>query len=103
MKRTNPIKRVLFILLANIALIALGLSPCFAEEGVLKFQDRDGIVSFLSPPSDNSWAFLDLPLGKYRFHTSVQLEQMNQSKVSPPETNGVLDQKALSLNFSIGW
>ena len=103
MKRTNPVKRVLFILLANIALIALGLWPCFAQEGVLKFQDRGEIVSFLSPPSDNSWAVLDLPLGKYRFHTSVQLEQMNQSKVSPPETNGVLDQKALSLNFSIGW
>ena len=59
--------------------------------------------SLFIPPSDNSWDFLDLPLGKYRFHTSVQLEQTNQSKVSPPETNGVLDQKALSLHFSIEW
>jgi len=99
----NSTKRLLFVLLSSFVIVALGLSPCFGQEGILRLQDRGGILPFLSPPSDNSWDFLDLPLGKYRFHTSVQLEQTNQSKVSPPETNGVLDQKALSLHFSIEW
>ncbi len=103
MKRSNSIRKVLFVLSAGVGLITLGLSPCFAQEGAPMFQTQDGIVSFLSPPSDKSWSFLDLPLGKYRFHTTVQLEQVDQNKVFPPETDGGLDENGLSLHFSIEW
>ena len=104
MKRLNRMKRMLFILMVTAGVLALALSTCFAQEDFLTFKKLGGFVSSnLTPPSDKSWVFFDLPLGKYRFDTSVQLEEMDQNKVSPTEHDKTLEQGVLSLHFSIKW
>ena len=104
MKRLNRMKRMFFTLLVIAGMLAFALSTCFAQEEFLTLRKQGGIVSSnLTPPSDKSWVFFDLPLGKYRFDTSVQLEEMDQNKVSPTEHDKTLEQGVLSLHFSIKW
>jgi hypothetical protein len=87
-----------------IALIALVSSTCFAQEDFSEFRDRGTVASlYLTPPSDKPLVFFDLPLGKYRFDTSLQVEQVYQNKVSPIEDDRGFEQNALSLRFSIRW
>jgi hypothetical protein len=97
-------KRVSVLVMTIIALMALASSICFAQENVSRFKNQETYLSSNpAPPSDKSWVFLDLPLGKYRFDTSVQIEQMDQNKVSPVENEKGLEQNALFLHFSIRW
>jgi hypothetical protein len=98
------LKRLFFILTAIAVVLALALSTCFAQEEFLTFKKQGAFVSSdLTPPSEKSWVFFDLPLGKYRFDTSLQLEEMDQNKVSPTEHDKTLEQGVLSLQFSIKW
>ncbi len=85
-------------------MLGLTLSTCFAQEDFLTIKKQNGFVSSnLTPPSDKSWVFFDIPFGKYHFNTSVQLEEMDQNKVSPTEHDKTLEQSILSLHFSIKW
>ena len=86
MNPLNHMKKVSFMLTVIIALLALTLSTCLAQENILRFNNQGTEASpNLTPPSDKPWVFFDLPLGKYRFDTGVQVEQMHQNKVSPIE------------------
>jgi hypothetical protein len=104
LKRLIRMKKVPVIELVIIALIVLVSSPCLAQETFLEFTSQ-GTMAFtnLTSPPDKSMVFFDLPLGKYRFDTSVQVEPMPQNKVSPIEDDRGFDQNALSLQFSIRW
>ncbi len=97
-------KRLFFTLMVIAGVFTLGLSTCFAQEDFLIFKKQGGFVSSnLTSPSDKSWVFFDLPLGKYRFDTSVQLDQMDENRVSPTGHDKTLEQSILSLRFSIKW
>jgi hypothetical protein len=97
-------KRVAHTLILVIVLTALGLSTCLAQEDVSRFKNQEAnLSSNPPPPSDKSWIFLDLPLGKYRFDTSLQIDQVEQNRVSPVENEKGLEQNALFLHFSIKW
>ena len=104
MKRLISQIKLSFTLIIITALIALGSSTCFAQEDFSEFRNQGTMPSLnLTPPSDKSWVFLDLPLGKYRFDTSVQLEEISENRVLSVENDIGLEQKALSLQFSIRW
>jgi hypothetical protein len=97
-------KKMPFILMIILAVLALASSACLAQGDFLKLENQGSTISSnLTSPSDSLWVFLYLPLGKYRFDTSIQLDQMNQNKVSPTENDKTLEQKALTLQFSIKW
>jgi hypothetical protein len=97
-------KKLPFILMVILALLTSTGSACFSMEAFLPLQDQDGIDSpNPSPPSNSSWIFLDLPLGRYRFDTGLRLDQMNQSRVSPAENDHPLELQALTLQFSLKW
>jgi hypothetical protein len=57
----------------------------------------------LTTASDSPLLLFDLPLGKYRFDTSIQLDQVDQKKISPLDTDTGLKQKTFFLQFSIRW
>jgi hypothetical protein len=104
LRRWNHMKCVALTLMMVIGVIALGLSTCLAQEDVSRFKNQETYLSSNHVPSaDKSWVFLDLPLGKYRFDTSVQIEPMEQNKVSPVENEKGLEQNTLFLHFSIKW
>ncbi len=92
------------ILAVTIVALALVVLPCFAQEDFSKLE-KQGDVSSLNttPPPDSSWVFLDVPLGKYHLDTGLQLEQMNPNKLSATENEKSIEQKALTLQFSIKW
>jgi hypothetical protein len=97
-------KKISAIRLAIMALIVLVSSTCFAQETFSEFRSQ-GTMAFpnLTSPTDKSLVFFDLPLGKYRFDTRLQVEQLDPNKVSPIKDDGGFDQNALSLQFSIRW
>jgi len=97
-------KMMSFILTVIAAVFILALPGCLAQRDFLILESQGGIAAFNpTPPSDGSWVFLYLPLGNYRFDTSVQLDQMNENKVSPKENDNSLEQKAFTLQFSLKW
>jgi hypothetical protein len=97
-------KKMPFILMVILAVLALASSTCLAQGNLPKTENQGTHVSTnLTSPSDNSWAFIYLPLGKYRFDTSIQVDQMNQNRVSPVENDNPLEQGVLILQFSLKW
>jgi hypothetical protein len=85
-----------------VGFVALEGSTCSGQDHFLKVQQQGVIRSHnLTLPTDNPWFFGDLHPGKYRFDTSVQLEPMNQNKVSPAENDKGFERKTLSLHFSL--
>jgi hypothetical protein len=97
-------KKGLLLSKVIIALIVLASSACFAQETFSEFRSQ-GTMAFpnLISLSDKSLVFFDLPLGKYRFDTSLQIEPVPQNKVSPIEDDKGFEQNDLSLRFSIRW
>jgi hypothetical protein len=97
-------KKMSFLLTVIAVVCSLALQGCLAQRDFLKSENHGDMAALISTtPSDGSWVFIYLPLGKYRFDTSVQLDQMNENKVSPEENDNSLEQKALTLQFSIKW
>jgi hypothetical protein len=97
-------KKMTFLLMVIAVVSSLALPGCLAQRDFLKLENHGDMAALIQPPpSDGSWVFLYLPLGKYQFDTSVQLDQMNENKVSPEENDNSLDQKTLTLQFSIKW
>ncbi len=104
LKRSNRIKKVSLLVMVIAGVLALTWSTCFAQVDFPKSEIQGGGTSpNLTAPSGKSWVFWDLPLGKYRFDTSVQLEPMDQKMISPPENDKSLEQKVFFLDFSIRW
>ena len=103
LKRLICETKLSFTWIVITALIALGSSTCFGQEDFSEFRDQGTRPSLNLTPSDKSWVFFDLPLGKYRFDTSVQLEEISENRVLSVENDIGLEQKALSLQFSIRW
>jgi hypothetical protein len=98
------LKKISLILVVFVALVTLAPLPGLAQDHFLKLQKHGAIPSAtLTLPTDGSWFFGDFRLGKYYIDTSVQLEPMNQNKFSPAENDKGLEQKALSLRFSLRW
>jgi hypothetical protein len=97
-------KKMSFLLTVIAAVFTLTLPGCFAQRDFLKLESHGAFAAYNpTPPSDGSFVLLDLPLGKYCFDTSVYLDEMNGNKVSPEENDNSLEQKALTLQFSLKW
>jgi hypothetical protein len=97
-------KMVSVIGMVIIASLALASATCFAQEDFSEFRNLGTIPSSnLTSTPGKSLVFFDLPLGKYRFDTSLQVEQWDPKKISPAEDDRGFDQNALSLQFSIRW
>jgi len=103
-KWLNHMKRSSLILTVIIGVLALAFSSCFAQEGFSKLgRHGNAFSSNLTPPSEKSLTFFELPLGNYQFETSVQLNQIDQSKISPTDMEGAIKKDFFSLQFSIKW
>jgi hypothetical protein len=94
-----------FLLTVIAVVCSLALPGCLAQRDFLISESLVARTAFNQTPlSENgSLVFLFLPFGKYRVDTSVQLDQMNGNKVSPKENDNSLDQKDLTLQFSLKW
>jgi hypothetical protein len=102
--RLTWLKKISLTLMVIVALVTLATSTSFALDHFFELQ-RQGNIPFpnLTLPADGSWFFLDFRLGKYHFDTSVQLEPMIENKLFPAENDKEIEQKALSLRFSLRW
>lgn len=97
-------KKMPFIWMVVLAVLVLASSTCLAQ-GDLPGPEKQvsSVTSNLTPPTDSSFVFMYLPLGRYRFDTSIQLDQMNHNRVSPVENDHPLEQGAFLLQFSLKW